>query len=435
MTTDRRAFVRTCALAGAGASPVLLGTMAQVYVARRPGDGPGGRNRDRFPALTAAGGALVYLDNAATTQRPQAVLDAIAGFYVADNANPSRVHAWARRAATRLAEARQRIAAFLNAADPLEIVFTRGTTEAINLAAASWGAANLKAGDEVVMPVSEHASNLLPWLGAARRAGARVVVIDVDDEGRVRLDQLRQKLSSRTRLVAFSHVSNVLGIVNPVNEITAVARAAGAAVFIDGAQGAPHVAVDVRDIGCDFYAFSGHKMCGPMGSGVLWARRELLDAMPPFHLGSNMAHEVDFERATLEHGALKFQAGTPDVAQPIGLAAAARLLTSLREEIRAHDAALVEHGLERLRTVRGLRMIGPTAPQDRLPVFTFTIDGRTPGEVAAALDARGIAVRAGDLAALPLLKRFGVTEAVRASAYLYNTVDDLDRLADGLRAL
>jgi cysteine desulfurase / selenocysteine lyase len=435
MTTDRRGFVRTCALAGAGASPILLGAMAQVYVDRHPGDQPRWRSRDAYPALNAAGGALVYLDNAATTQRPQAVLDAIAGFYVTDNANPSRVHTWARRAAARLADAREAIATFLNAADPLEVIFMRGTTEAINLAAATWGGANLRPGDEIVMPISEHASNLLPWVGAARRAGARVTVVDVDDDGRLRTEELRQKLSSRTRLLAFSHVSNVLGVVNPVKEITAMAHAAGAAVFVDGAQGAPHVAVDVRDIGCDFYAFSGHKMCGPMGSGVLWARRDLLDGMPPFHVGSNMAHEVDFERATLEHGALKFQAGTPDVAQPIGLAAAARLLTASRDAIRAHDAALVDYGLKRLGTVRGLRLIGSTSPQDRVPVFTFTIDGRTAGEVAAALDARGIAVRAGDLAALPLLRRFGVTEAVRASGYLYNTVEDFDRLAEGLAVM
>ena len=435
MATDRREFVRACALAGAGASPILLGAMAQVYVDRTDHRDAASHWRDGFPALKAAGGSLAYLDNAATTQRPQAVLDAIVNFYVADNANPAKVHARARRAAESLADARRAIATFINAPDPLEVIFTRGTTEAINLAAASWGSSQLKAGDEMVMPIAEHSSNLLPWLAAARRVGARVVVIDVDDEGNIRLDELRRKMSSRTRLLAFSHVSNVLGMVNPVKEITAIAREAGATVFIDGAQGAPHVAVDVRDIGCDFYAFSGHKMCGPMGSGVLWGRRELLDAMPPFHVGSNMAHEVDFERATFEHGALKFQAGTPDVAQPVGLAAAARMLTTSRAAVQTHDAALVEHGLRALRSVRGLRLIGSASTNNRVPVFSFTIEGRTAGEVAAALDARGIAVRAGDLAALPLLKRFGTTEAVRASAYLYNTVDELDRLAKGLGEL
>jgi cysteine desulfurase/selenocysteine lyase len=421
-------------LAGVGVSPIVAGALAQMSVDRPSGIGDGERWRNDFPALKAAGGALVYLDSAATTERPQAVLDAIAGFYVSDNANPAKVHKWARRAAAKLADARQTIAEFVNAADPLEVIFTRGTTEAINLAAASWGSANLKAGDEIVMPISEHSSNLLPWVTAARRADARVVVVDVDDHGNIRLDDLRQKLSPRTRLLTFSHVSNVLGIVNPVKEITAMGHAAGAHVFIDGAQGAPHVPVDVRDLGCDFYAFSGHKMCGPMGSGVLWARRELLDAMPPFHVGSNMAHEASFDGATFEHGALKFQAGTPDVAQPVGLAAAARMLMASRDAIREHDAALVDYTLKRLTAIRGLKLIGSTSPRDRVPVFTFTIEGRTAGEVAAALDARGIAVRAGDLAALPLLKRFGVTEAVRASAYLYNSISDIDRLADALRA-
>jgi len=434
MTGDRRDFVRTCAWAGIGVSPLVAGALAQMYV-----DGPsalaaGERWRNDFPALRAAGGGLVYLDSAATTQRSQAVIDAITGFYVSDNANPAKVHKSARRAATRLAEARQTIADFLNAADPLGIVFTRGTTEAINLAAASWGGANLKADDEVVMPISEHSSNLLPWVTAARRAGARVVVVNVDDQGHILLDDLRAKLSSRPRLLTFSHVSNVLGIVNPVKEIVAMGHAAGAQVFIDGAQGAPHVRVDVRDIGCDFYAFSGHKMCGPMGSGVLWARRELLDAMPPFHVGSNMAHEAGFDGATFEHGALKFQAGTPDVAQPVGLAAAARMLMASRDAVREHDAMLVNYALERLTAIRGLKLLGSTSPRDRLPVFSFTIEGRPAGEVAAALDARGIAVRAGDLAALPLLKRFGVTEAVRASAYLYNSTSDIDALVDALRA-
>jgi cysteine desulfurase/selenocysteine lyase len=286
-----------------------------------------------------------------------------------------------------------------------------------------------------VLSIAEHNSNLLPWATAARRAGAKVVVTGVDDEGRLRLDEIERALSRRTKLVAFSHVSNVLGIVNPARQISALAKAAGAAVFIDGAQAAPHVAVDVRDLQCDFYAFSGHKMAGPMGSGVLWARRERLEAMPPYHTGSNMAHEVDFERATFEHGALKFQAGTPDVAQPVGLAAAARLLMSSRAEVAAQDDALVRRGLRRLRGVRGLTLIGGGEPAARVPVFAFTLSGWKAGDVAAALDARGIAVRAGDMAALPLLRRFGTNEAVRASAYLYNTPEELDRLADSLEDL
>jgi cysteine desulfurase/selenocysteine lyase len=389
--------------------------------------------RDAFPAFHSEDAGTIYLDSAATTHRAQAVVDAIVRYYRDDNANPARAHARARRAAERLVEARRTIAEFLNAADPLEVIFTRGTTEAVNLAAAAWGAANLRHDDEIVLTIAEHNSNLLPWTTAARRAGAKVVIVDVNDEGQLRLDDLTRKLTRRTRVVAFSHVSNVLGIVNPAREITRVARAAGAQVFIDGAQAAPHVRVDVRDLQCDFYAFSGHKMAGPMGSGVLWARRELLDAMPPYHVGSNMAHEVDFEHAAFEQGALKFQAGTPDVAQPVGLAAAARLLMSSRDMITRHDNALVRRGLRVLGDISGLQLIGSHAAH--VPVLTFTLKGWKAADLAAELDARGIAVRAGDMAALPLLRRFGVNEAVRASAYVYNTVEELDALAEALEDL
>ena len=427
MNPDRRGFIGTCAGVAAGFLPFFD---AGADLRGRPVT-----SRAQFPAFSAADSGTIYLDSAATTHRAQSVIDAIVRYYQEDNANPARVHARARRAAECLADARQAIAQFLNAADPLEVVFTRGTTEAVNLAAATWGSAHLKSGDEIILTVSEHNSNLLPWTTAARRAGATVRVVDVDDEGRVRVDELQRRLSPRTRLVAFSHVSNVLGMVNPAKDIIKIARDAGARVFIDGAQGAPHVPVDVRDLQCDFYAFSGHKMLGPMGSGVLWARRELLDAMPPYHVGSNMAHDVDFEHATFEHGALKFQAGTPDVAQPVGLAAAARLLIASREALATHDDLLVRRGLRRLRAVRGLTLLGSSEPRHRVPVFTFTLNGWKAAALAAGLDARGIAVRAGDMAALPLLKRFGVTEAVRASAYVYNSVDEIDRFADALEDL
>ena len=378
---------------------------------------------------------LVFLDSAATTLRPQSVIDALVEFYSTDNANPARVHTLASRAADRLANARQTVARFVNATGPSEIVFTRGTTEGLNLIAGTWGAANLRSGDEIVLTVAEHASNLMPWTRAAKQAGATTRVADVDDQGRVDLASLQKQLSSRTRLVAFSHVSNVLGYVNPAREITELARKAGAAVVIDGAQAAPHVRVDVQDIGCDFYVFSGHKMLGPMGTGVVWGRRDLLESMPAYHVGSNMAHEVDFEHAALEHGAQKFQAGTPDVAGPVGLAAAVTFFENAGAAFQRHDDELVRHGLAVLQQIRGLRLIGPRDPERRVPVFTFVIDGHPAVSVAKALDARGIAVRAGDLAALPLLKRFGTNEAVRASAYVYSTPADLDRLADGLRAL
>ena len=390
-----------------------------------------------FPALsqTVNGHPLTFLDSAATTLRPQSVIDALVDYYSTDNANPSRVHTLASRAADRLAAARQELARFVNAVDPAEVIFTRGTTEGINLVATAWGIDNVKAGDEIILSIAEHSSNLMPWTRLARQQGAVVRILDVDDQGRPRLDQLEQLLSKRTRVVAFSHVSNVLGYVNPAKEICALARAAGARVVIDGAQGAPHAKIDVQDLGCDFYVFSGHKMLGPMGTGVVWGRRELLDAMSPYHVGSNMAHDVDFERAALEHGAQKFQAGTPDVAGPVGLAAAVRFFQTAGALLQRHDDTLVRHGLARLGRIPKVRIIGPTSPERRVPVFTFVVDGHAATAVAKALDAKGIAVRAGDMAALPLLRRLGTTEAVRASAYVYSTTADLDRLADTLTSM
>lgn len=388
-----------------------------------------------FPALRqqVAGRQLAYLDSAATTLRPQAVIDALVDFYATDNANPAPVHTLARRAASRLTAARQTVARFINAPSPDEVIFTRGTTEGINLIASTWGVANLRPGDEVILTIAEHNSNLLPWTRAAKQAGASVRVVDVDDDGRLRIDQLKQMTSAKTRLIAFSHVSNVLGLVNPAKEICALARLAGARVVIDGAQSVPHVHVDVQDLGCDFYVFSGHKMLGPMATGVVWGRLELLDAMPAYHVGSNMAHEVDFERASMEHGAQKFQAGTPDVAGPVGLAAAIDFLTALGQDAMwRHDQDLVRHGLARLREVKGLRIIGPTSTPNRVPVFTFVIDGKSPVAIANALDTQGIAIRAGDMAALPLLKRFGVSAAARVSAYVYSTTNDIDRLVQAL---
>jgi cysteine desulfurase/selenocysteine lyase len=428
MTSNRRDFLSTCAAAGAMARAVAGEAAQSVAQHAWP---------STFPAVNQRvnGQPLAFLDSAATTLRPQSVIDALVDYYSTDNANPSRVHTLASRAAERLAAARQAVARFVNAADPSEIIFVRGTTEGINLVATTWGADHLKADDEVVLTVAEHSSNLMPWTRAARLAGATVRVLDVDDEGRPRLDQLKQLLSKRTRVVAFSHVSNVLGYINPAKEICAMARDVGACVVIDGAQGAPHAKIDVRDLGCDFYVFSGHKMLGPMGTGGVWGRRELLDAMPPYHVGSNMAHEVDFDRAAFEHGAQKFQAGTPDVAGPVGLAAAVRFFQAAGPLLQRHDDELVRHGLARLGAIKRVRIIGPRSAENRVPVFTFVVEGHEATAVARALDARGIAVRAGDMAALPLLKRFGATEAVRASAYVYSTPADLDRLAEALLAL
>jgi cysteine desulfurase/selenocysteine lyase len=398
------------------------------------------RWRADFPALqqsVVGGRPLAYLDSAATTQRPNQVIEAIARFYREDNANPSgSLHALARRAQEKFEEARRTVAGFLNARDPNEIVWVRGTTEGINLVAASWGGSNLRAGDEVLLTIAEHYSNLLPWRIAAERAGAKLLFVDVDDEGRLSLEDLDRKLSRRTRLVAFSHVSNVLGRVNPASEIAARARSAGARVLVDAAQSAPHLPIDVDSLGCDFLAFSSHKMAGPMGVGVLWARRELLEEMPPYQAGSNMAHEVDLSSARYEHAALKFGAGTPNVSGPIGLAAAIAYLNAAgRENIRRHEQELTEYALQGLASVPGLRLLGGRAAFDRVPVFSFSMDGVAPLDVARKLDAEGIAIRAGDLAALPLLKRLGVTAAARASCYLYSTRGEIDRLVGALRRL
>lgn len=429
MTTSRREFLSACVAAGLLPRAAAAGKDTHTVIQQTwP---------STFPALKQHinGHPLTFLDSAATTLRPQSVIDALVDYYSTDNANPARVHTLASRAADRLSAARQDVARFVNAPDPSEIIFVRGTSEGINLVATTFGAETLRAGDEIILTLAEHSSNLMPWTRLARQARAIVRILEVDDEGRPRLEQLKSMLSPRTRMVAFSHVSNVLGYLNPAKEMCAIARQAGARVVIDGAQGAPHATIDVQDLGCDFYVFSGHKMLGPMGTGVVWGRRELLDAMPPYHVGSNMAHDVDFDRATLEHGAQKFQAGTPDVAGPVGLAAAVKFFQAAGPLLRTHDDELVRHGLARLSEVPRLRIIGPRRPENRVPVFSFVIEGQQPTAVARALDARGIAVRAGDLAALPLLKRFGVTEAVRASAYVYSTTADIDRLADALREL
>jgi cysteine desulfurase / selenocysteine lyase len=395
--------------------------------------------RAQFPVLAESvnGHPLVYLDSAASTQRPRAVIDALANFYVHDNANPGKsLHTLARRCSALYEKARNSVAIFLNARGPEEIVWTRGTTEAINLVASSWGGANLRPGDEIILTVSEHYSCLVPWQIAAQRANARLRILDVEDDGRLRLDQLDTLLSERTKLVAFPHVSNVLGLINPVKEICNRAHRAGALVLVDGAQSAPHFSVDLQELGCDFFAFSAHKMLGPMGIGVLWARREILENMPPYQTGSNMAHEVDLESKSTHfaEGAWKFEAGTPNVPGPVGLAAAIEFLESLgRKDFWNREQELTRHALSAFKEVKGLRILGPTEPNNRISVFSFVLEKRGALDIVKALDAMGFAVRGGDLASLPLLKRMGVTEAVRASCYAYTTAEEVDLLVAALQ--
>jgi cysteine desulfurase/selenocysteine lyase len=397
------------------------------------------RWRAAFPALgqSVNGQPLAYLDSAATTQRPAAVLAALLDYYRHDNANPGgALHALARRAYERYEGARRTVAAFINAADANEVVWVRGSTEGINLVGSAWASPRLRPGDELLLTEAEHTSNLLPWRLIAAQTGAIVRYVEVDDEGRVRLDDLDRKLSERTRLVSFSHVSNVAGYVNSAAEICARARSAGARVLIDAAQSAPHVPLDVQALGCDFLVFSGHKMLAPMGVGVLWGRRELLEDMSPYQAGSNMAHAVDLGSQEFEHAARKFGAGTPNVSGAVGLAAALQYLCSQdRAAIEHHEAQLTQHALEQLTAISGLRLLGPQSATQRVPVFSFVLAGHSPGDILRYLDLRGIAIRAGDLSALPLLRRFGVSAAARASCYLYTQTAELDRLAAALREL
>lgn len=395
--------------------------------------------RSHFPILGQSinGNRLAYLDTAATSQRPNQVTKSIVEFYERDNANPGRtLHALARRADEDYEKARGIAARFINAPDPLEIIFTRGTTEGLNLVATSWGGANLKAGDEVLLTISEHASSMLPWQLAAKRAGAFVRYLEVDDQGHLRLDQLDRLITARTKVFAFTHVSNVLGRINPAKELCDAARRAGVVTIVDAAQSVPHFKVDVQDIGCDFLAFSGHKMMGPMGTGVLWGRRELLDAMQPYQAGSNMAHQVDIESAHYSQGALKFGAGTPNVSGPVGLAAAMQFITAIGyDRLWENEQNLIQHFLAYIPEISGVRILGPTVSSERIGVFSFVVAQVSAQEVVASLDAKGIAIRAGDLASLPLLKRMGVTEALRASLYLYSTTEEIDRLAAALHAM
>jgi cysteine desulfurase / selenocysteine lyase len=392
--------------------------------------------RSRFPLLAKPAGQppLAYLDTAATAQKPDAVIDAVSDYYHHDNANVHRgLYDLARRATDRYEAARQTIARYINAPSDREVVFVRGTTEAINLVASAWGASNLNEGDEIIISVMEHHSNFVPWQLIAQRTGAKLRHIEIDDEGRLRLEQLRSLLNRRTRVVAVGHISNALGTINPVREICELARDAGAITVIDGAQGAPHLDIDVQAIGCDFYALSGHKMCGPMGIGALWGRTEWLERMQPYQGGGEMIDTVELDHSTWAALPHKFEAGTPNVGGAIGMAAAADFLTGLGFEAMArHEQELVRYGLDRLREVRGLRMFGPRNPEQRIAIFSFALDGVHPHDIATVLDAGNVAVRAGHHCAQPLMRRLGVPATTRASLYVYNSTDEIDRLADGL---
>ncbi len=397
------------------------------------------RVRREFPVLDQEvnGKPLVYLDSAATSQKPRSVLKAVEAYYLHDNANVHRgIHELSRRSTEAYEDARGKVAGWIGASDPSEVVWTRGTTEAINLVATAWGLEHVGEGDEILLSVLEHHSNIVPWQLLARRTGAKLRYIELDDQGRLMLGDLPSLLSERTKLVAISHVSNSLGTINPVREIAAKAHAMGAKVLVDGAQGAVHAPVDVQDLGVDFYAFSGHKMCAPTGIGVLWARRDLLEEMTPYQGGGEMIHVVERDMSTWAAVPHKFEAGTPNIAGAVGMGAAVDFLAEIgMDALIAHERDLLGYALEQVRAVPGVRVYGPDAVEERSAVVSFTMGDAHPHDISTILDGEGIAIRAGHHCAQLVMKRFGVAATARASFYLYNTREEVDRLVGGLEVV
>jgi len=392
------------------------------------------RLRADFPLLAQRenGHPLVYLDNAATTQKPQSVLDAIAEYYRTTIANVHRgAYDLAIRATEAYEAARLKLAAFVNAWAPEGVVFTRGTTEAINLVASAYGRAHVRAGDTVVVTAMDHHSNLVPWQILCQEAGATVRMVEITEDGRIDLSDYGRALERRPKIVAFPYVSNALGTVNPAAQLARLAHAVGAVVVVDGAQSTPHLKVDVQTIDCDFYALSGHKMLGPMGSGALVAKPELLDAMPPYHGGGEMISRVWDDHSTYNKIPHKFEAGTPNVEGAVGLAAAIAYLERVGpERIAEHEQALAAAAIERLAQIEGVTVYGPR--DHRAGVVSFTYGDIHPHDIATILDQDGICIRAGHHCAQPLMRRLNVPATARASFYLYNGLDDVDALAGAL---
>jgi cysteine desulfurase / selenocysteine lyase len=395
------------------------------------------RVRRDFPILseTVNGNRLVWLDNAATTQKPQAVIDRLARYYSHENSNVHRAaHELAARSTDAYESARDAVARFLGGSSGKEVVFVRGTTEAINLVASSWGARNLAEGDEILISHLEHHANIVPWQQVASRKGAQLKVIPVDEDGQLIMEEYVRLLGPKTRLVAVAHVSNVLGTVVPVAEVVRMAKTVGARVLIDGAQSVAHMRVDLQQMGPDFFVFSGHKIFGPTGIGALWGKPEVLSEMPPWQGGGNMIRDVTFERSTFQDPPQRFEAGTPNIADAVGLGTALDYLEQLGiENVDRYEDELLRYAVESLGHIPGLRLIG-TAP-DKASVLSFVLKGTRPEDVARALNEQGIAVRAGHHCAQPILRRFGLESTVRASLALYNTHDEVDQLVSVLGTL
>ena len=386
--------------------------------------------REDFPFFETG---IAYLDSANTSQRPRQVLEAMEDYFTHYNSNIHRaVYRTSMQATEHYDTTRRKVREFINARSVKEIVFTKNITEAINLVAYSWGRQNVREDDLIVLTVMEHHSNIVPWQILAHEKGARLAYVDIDDQGELRLDQFHELLAQEPRLVAFAQVSNTLGTITPYRELTAAAHAAGAVVLIDGAQGVQHVGIDVQDVGCDFYGFTGHKVLGPTGVGVLYGRRELLEAMPPFLGGGDMIRAVFLDHTEFAGLPEKFEAGTPPIAEVIGLGTAIDYLRDVGlDAIRAHELELTEYTVEALTDIDGLRMFGPP-PLKRSGVVSFDVEGIHPHDLATILDRHDVSIRAGHNCAMPLMNRLDVAALARASFFLYNTKEEIDRLLVGL---
>ena len=395
--------------------------------------------KDDFPILRQKmhGKSLIYLDSAATSQKPQGVIDALVRYYQEYNANVHRgIYHIAEEATRRYEASRGKVAGLINARRPEEIIFTRSTTEAINLVAYAWGRANMNEGDEILATEMEHHSNLVPWQMLAAERGAKLKFVPFDGQGLLDLDVYERLLNERTKLVALTHQSNVLGTINPVKDMTRKAHAVGAKVLVDGAQSAPHMPVNVQDLDVDFFALSAHKMCGPTGAGAIWARYEILDAMPPFHGGGEMIMLVQLDKSTYKEPPHKFEAGTPNIADCIVWSDAIDYLQDIGlDAIRAHEKQLTAYSISQLSEIPGIKILGPRDLEQRGGVVSFHLDVAHPHDVAQVLDQEGIAVRAGHHCAQPLHRRLGISASTRASFYLYNNEDDVDALVRGLHVV
>jgi cysteine desulfurase/selenocysteine lyase len=394
--------------------------------------------RADFPILDQKvhGHPLIYFDNAASSQKPRAVLDTLRNYYERDNANVHRgIHELSNRATAAFEASRERVARFLNAPTADEIIFTRGTTEGINLVAESWGGKNIKAGDTILLTEMEHHSNIVPWQLLAERTGAKLAYLPVTgDEGLLDLSRLDQFLTKGVKLFALTHISNSLGTVNPVAELCERARKLGVTTLVDAAQSAGHRPLDVQEIGCDFLAFSGHKICGPTGIGVLWGRKEILETMPPYQGGGEMILNVDFQKTTFKHPPHRFEAGTPDISGVIGLHAALDYLDAIgRENIFKHDQELAAHAYEQLAHLGGVRLFGPKT--GRAGLVSFLLKDIHAHDVVTVADQRGVALRGGHHCNQPLMKKLGVPSTARASFYFYNTRDEVDRFVEVVREI